>query len=60
MAVYKYKKAMDILKENYKFNFNPFSIVPNNNLDQIVWAGFKELRMIFENKIKQFILIPGV
>lgn len=44
-----------------KFNLktNPFRLTPATNPDEIIWAGFQEIKSNLENRIKKSIKIPN-
>ena len=43
--------------ENYMLKLNPFRITPASNPDEIIWAGFKDVKTKMENRIKRSIQI---
>ena len=45
--------------ENYKLKLNPFRITPASNPEEIIWAGFKEVKLRMEDRIKRAISISN-
>ena len=43
----------------YKLKSNPFRLTPAINPDELVWAGFKEIKDKFEKRIERSIRIPN-
>lgn len=43
--------------ESYKLKFNPFRTTPASNPEEIIWAGFKDVKQRMENRIKRAIRI---
>jgi len=43
----------------FNLKTNPFRITPDAGSENILWAGFPELREKFENRIKKSIQIPN-
>ena len=43
--------------ENYMLRLNPFRITPASNPEELIWAGFKDVKQRMENRIKQAIRI---
>lgn len=50
---------MSNFEVNYKIKTNPFRMTPATNPDELIWAGFKEIKSKFENRIKRSIKIPN-
>lgn len=46
-------------EEKYHLNTNPFRITPAVSSDEIIWAGFKDLKEKFVKRIKRSIKIPN-
>lgn len=46
-------------KETYKLETNPFRLTPATNPEELVWAGFKDVKEKFERRIKRSIRIPN-
>lgn len=46
-------------KETYKLKTNPFRLTPSTNPDELVWAGFNEVKKKFEKRIERSIRIPN-
>lgn len=46
-------------KETYKLKTNPFRLTPSINPDELVWAGFKDVKTKFEKRIERSIRIPN-
>jgi len=46
-------------KATYKLKTNPFRLTPATNHDELVWAGFKEVKEKFEKRIERSIRIPN-
>ena len=46
-------------EELYKLRTNPFRMTPPTGPDEIIWAGFPELKKKFENRIKRGMKIPN-
>lgn len=46
-------------KETYKLRTNPFRITPATNPEELVWAGFKDVKEKFEKRIERSIRIPN-
>jgi hypothetical protein len=45
--------------ESFKLKTNPFRITPAINSEELIWAGFPELKKKLENRIKRSIFIPN-
>lgn len=45
--------------EKFKLKTNPFRMVPAVNQEELIWAGFSEIREKFEKRIKRSIRIPN-
>lgn len=45
--------------EKYSLKGNPFRTTPSSNLEEIIWAGFGDIKEKMENRIKRAILIPN-
>lgn len=58
MAIFKNAYNMKTL-ENYMLKLNPFRTTPASNPEEIIWAGFKDVKKRMENRIKQSIRIPN-
>lgn len=58
MAIFKNVNNMKTL-ENYELKFNPFRTTPASNPEEIIWAGFNDVRQKMENRIKRAIRIPN-
>lgn len=43
----------------YKLRTNPFRLTPATNPDELVWAGFKDIKNKFERRIERSIRIPN-
>lgn len=43
----------------FKLKTNPFRITPANSSDELIWAGFSNLKSKIENRIKKSIKIPN-
>ncbi len=43
----------------YKLKTNPFRLTPATNPDELVWAGFKDIKEKFEKRIERSIRIPN-
>lgn len=54
MAISKNVNDMKTLK-NYMLNLNPFRTTPASNPEEIIWAGFKDVKKKMENRIKRAI-----
>ena len=50
---------MGNFKTNFKLTTNPFRITPATNPQEIIWAGFNEIKEKFENRIKRSIIISN-
>jgi hypothetical protein len=50
---------MGNFKEDFKLETNPFRMTPANNPDEIIWAGFTEIKEKFEKRIERSIRIPN-
>lgn len=46
-------------KETYKLTTNPFRLTPSISPDELVWAGFKDVKAKFEKRIERSIRIPN-
>ena len=46
-------------RERFKLSTNPFRTTPATSPDEIVWAGFPEIKARFENRIKRSIILPN-
>lgn len=46
-------------KSTYKLTTNPFRLTPATNPDELVWAGFKDVKEKFEKRIERSIKIPN-
>lgn len=46
-------------KQTYKLTTNPFRLTPSINPDELVWAGFKDVKTKFEKRIERSIRIPN-
>lgn len=45
--------------EKFKLKTNPFRMVPAVNQEELIWAGFPEIKEKFERRIKRSIRIPN-
>jgi len=45
--------------ESYKLKLNPFRTTPASNPEEIIWAGFNDVKQKMENRIKRAIRIPN-
>lgn len=45
--------------EKFKLKNNPFRMVPAVHQEELIWAGFREIREKFERRIKRSIRIPN-
>lgn len=45
--------------ERYKLKDNPFRMVPASEPEKLIWAGFEEIKVAFENRIKRSIGISS-
>ena len=43
----------------FKLKSNPFRMTPAVNSDEIIWAGFPQMKEKFENRIKRSIKMPN-
>lgn len=50
---------MNNFVETYKLKTNPFRLTPATNPDELVWAGFDEIKQKFEKRIERSIRIPN-
>ncbi len=50
---------MSNFEANYKLKTNPFRMTPATNPDELVWAGFGEIKSKFENRIRRSARIPN-
>jgi len=50
---------MSEINEQYKLKTNPFRLTPSVNSEELIWAGFNEIKEKFENRIKKSIKIPN-
>ncbi len=46
-------------KERFNLNTNPFRLTPATNSEEIVWAGFGEIKEKIANRIKRSIKLPN-
>lgn len=46
-------------KETYKLTTNPFRLTPSINPDELIWAGFNDVKTKFEKRIERSIRIPN-
>ena len=46
-------------QETYKLKTNPFRMTPATNPEELVWAGFKDVKEKFEKRIERSIRIPN-
>lgn len=46
-------------QETYKLRTNPFRLTPATNPEELVWAGFKDVKEKFEKRIERSIRIPN-
>lgn len=46
-------------KQTYKLSTNPFRLTPATNPDELIWAGFKDVKVKFEKRIERSIRIPN-
>ena len=58
MATFKNVNNMKTL-ESYKLKLNPFRTTPASNPEEIIWAGFNDVRQKIERRIKRAIRIPN-
>lgn len=58
MVIYKKQIKMNTF-EKFKLKTNPFRITPAINSEELIWAGFSELKKKLENRIKRSIFIPN-
>lgn len=47
------------LQENFKLKANPFRLTPATNPEEIIWAGFNDIKSNLENRIKKSIKIQN-
>lgn len=59
MVTFKEKNKMADFKATYKLKTNPFRLTPATDPDELVWAGFKDLKEKFEKRIERSIRIPN-
>ena len=50
---------MGKFETNFKLSTNPFRMTPATNPDEIIWAGFSEIKEKFEKRIERSIRIPN-
>ena len=58
MDTFKNDNNMELLNR-FKLKHNPFRTTPASNPEEIIWAGFKEVKMRIENRIKRAIHIQN-
>ena len=58
MVTSKSVNDMNTLK-SYKLKLNPFRTTPASNPEEIIWAGFNDVRQKMEKRIKRAIRIPN-
>lgn len=58
MDIYKKNKIMNKF-DKLNLKGNPFRITPSTNVNEIIWAGFPELKKQIETRIKYSINIPN-
>ena len=46
-------------KDTYKLTTNPFRLTPSIKPDELVWAGFNDVKTKFEKRIERSIRIPN-
>jgi hypothetical protein len=46
-------------KDTYKLTTNPFRLTPSINPDELVWAGFNDVKTKFKKRIERSIRIPN-
>jgi hypothetical protein len=50
---------MGKFETDFKLKTNPFRMTPATNPDEIIWAGFKEIKEKFEKRIERSVRIPN-
>lgn len=45
--------------DRFRLKDNPFRMVPANEADKLIWAGFKDVREAFEKRIQRSIGVPS-
>ena len=58
MDTYKKQNNMNTF-EKFKLKTNPFRITPAINAEELIWAGFPEVKEKLKNRIKRSIQIPN-
>lgn len=58
MVIFKNANNMKTLSD-YSLKLNPFRTTPASNPEEIIWAGFDEVRERIENRIQRAIRIPN-
>ena len=58
MGTFKNDDNMELLNQ-FKLKQNPFRTTPASNPEEIIWAGFKEVKMKIENRIKRAIQLKN-
>ena len=57
MAIF--KKEVMSFKVNFKLQSNPFRMTPGISSNELIWAGFPDLKKKFEDRIKRSMRIPS-